>query len=69
VLAIALIIHNIGNIMKLQKLKIFLALVCLSSMAFLLGVPVIPKEKVEQILSANNQNVAAEVIEAADEQS
>jgi hypothetical protein len=50
--------------MKLQKIKIFFALVCLSSMAFLLGVPVIPKEKVEQILAANNQNVAADVIEA-----
>ncbi|VEP16176.1 hypothetical protein H1P_4150002 [Hyella patelloides LEGE 07179] len=33
-----------------------------------IGVPVIPKEKVEQILQANNQDVAADVIQAGDEQ-
>lgn len=51
------------------KIKVFTALVCIGAMALLLGVPVIPKEKVEQILQVNNQHIAADVIQADDEQS
>ena len=54
---------------KLQTIKIYIAMLCLGSMAFFTGVPIMPKEKVAKILQANNQNIAAEVIEAADEQS
>jgi hypothetical protein len=52
-----------------QKIKLYLAMICISFMAFFTGVPVVPKEKVEQILEASNQNIAAEVIQTVDEQS
>ena len=51
------------------KIKIFTALVCIGSMALIVGVPVISKEKVEQLLQTNNQHIAADVIQADDEQS
>ena len=51
------------------KIKVFTALACIGSMALLLGVPVIPKEKVEQLLQTNNQHIAADVIQADDEKS
>ena len=56
-------------ILVLGKIKVFTALVCIGSMALLLGVPVIPKEKVKQILQTNNQHIAADVIQADDEKS
>ncbi len=40
----------------------------IGSMAFLVGVPIVPKEQVEKILQANNQDIAAEIIQAVDEQ-
>lgn len=52
-----------------QKIMLYLAIVCIGSSALFLGVPVISKEKVEQLLKANNQNVAAEVLQTQDEQS
>lgn len=52
-----------------QKIKLYLAMICIGSMAFFTGVPVVPKEKVERILQASNQNIAAEVIQTVDEQS
>lgn len=51
-----------------QRAKLHLAMICIGSMAFFIGVPVVPKEKVEQIIRASNQNTAAEVIQAGDEQ-
>lgn len=51
-----------------QKTKLYLALACIGSMAFLVGVPIVPQEKVEKTLKANNQNIVAEVIQASDEQ-
>lgn len=52
----------------LKKLRFCLALFCIGSMAALLGVPVIPQEKIEQIIQAKNQDVAAEVEQASNEQ-
>ena len=60
-----------SEIVKLmcKKIKLYLVLLCIGSSALFLGVPVMPKEKVEQILSANNQNKAADVLQAQDKQS
>jgi hypothetical protein len=52
-----------------QKIKLYLAMICIGFMAFFTGVPVVPKEKLKQIIEASNQNIAAEVIQAVDEQS
>ena len=52
----------------LKKIKFCLALFCIGSMAALLGVPIISQEKIEQIIQSNNQDVAAEVEQASDEQ-
>lgn len=52
----------------LKKLKLCLALLCIGSMAALIGVPVISQEKLDQIIRANNQDVAAEVAQAPNEQ-
>lgn len=52
-----------------QKIKLYLAIFCISFMAFFTGVPVFSKEKLKQIIEASNQNIAAEVIQAVDEQS
>ena len=54
--------------LSIQKIKLSLALVCICSMAAIVGVPVLPKEKIEQITRADNQNVAMEVAQARDEQ-
>lgn len=54
--------------LSIKNIKLCLALVCVCSMASIVGVPVIPKEKIEQIIRADNQNVAAEVAQARDEQ-
>ena len=66
-----MIFKNKSNNMKstFDKIKIYLAMICIGTMAFLVGVPVVPKEQIDKILQADNQNMAAEVIEAADEQS
>ncbi len=48
----------------IKKIKLCLALFCIGSMATLLGIPVIPKDKIEQIIQANNPNVAVEVVQA-----
>lgn len=55
--------------LAVQKIKLYLVMICIGSMAFFTGVPVIPKEKVEQILQASNQNIAVEVNQTVDEQS
>ena len=52
----------------LKKIKFCLTLFCIGSMAALIGVPVISQEKIEQIIQAENQDVAAEVEHASDEQ-
>lgn len=52
----------------LKKIKFCLALFCIGSMAAIIGVPVISQEKIEQIIQAENQDVAAEVEQASDEQ-
>ena len=52
----------------LKKIKFYLALFCIGSMATLIGVPIISQEKIEQIIQAKNQDVAAEVEQASDEQ-
>lgn len=52
-----------------QKIKLFLAMVCIGAMAFFTGVPIIPQEKVAKILSANNRHLEAKVIETDCEQS
>ena len=53
----------------LQKTKLYLAMICIGSMAFLTGVPIISPEKVAKILQANNSDTAEDVIQAGDEQS
>ncbi|NEQ45014.1 MAG: hypothetical protein F6K00_16205 [Leptolyngbya sp. SIOISBB] len=52
----------------LKKMKFYLVLCCIGSMAGLIGVPIISQEKIEQIIQARNQDVAAEVEQASDEQ-
>ena len=52
-----------------QRIKIYLAMICIGSMAFFVGVPIVPKEQIDKMLQADNQNMAAEVVEAAEEQS
>lgn len=51
-----------------QRIKLYIAMICIGSMAFFIGVPIVPKEKVEQIIQASNQNTASEVIQTEDEQ-
>lgn len=51
-----------------QKIKLYLAMFCIGAMAFLVGVPVVPKEKVARIIEASRENVTVEVIQK-DEQS
>jgi energy-converting hydrogenase Eha subunit A len=51
-----------------QKIKLFLALICICLMAQILGIPVIPQEKLAKILQTNDRNIAADVIQAGDEQ-
>jgi hypothetical protein len=55
--------------LKLKKVKLYLAIFCIGFMAFFLGLPIVPKETIEKMLKANNQNIAAEIVEATDEQS
>ena len=52
-----------------KKIKLYLAMICIGSMAFFTGVPVIPQEKVAKILQAHNSDVEADVIQADNEQS
>ena len=52
-----------------KRIKIYLAMICIGSMAFFIGVPIVPKEQIDKMLRADNQNMAAEIVEAADEQS
>lgn len=52
-----------------QKIKLYLAMLCLGAMAFLTGVPIVPQEKVAKILQAHNSDAKADVIQASDEQS
>ncbi len=52
----------------LKKIQFCLALFCIGSMAALIGVPIVSQEKIEQIIQAKNQDVAAEVEQASDEQ-
>ena len=52
-----------------NRIKIYLAMICIGSMAFFIGVPIVPKEQIDKMLRADNQNMAAEIVEAADEQS
>lgn len=52
-----------------QKIKLYLAMLCLGAMAFLTGVPIVPQEKVAKILQAHNLDAPADVIQASDEQS
>ena len=52
-----------------QKIKLYIAMTCIGSMAFFVGVPIVPQEKVAKILQAYDKNSAEEVIQAADEQS
>lgn len=61
---------NQDRVMKLtlQKIKLYVAMFCIGSMAFLIGVPIVPQEKIDKILQANNLDTAAEVIQASDEQ-
>lgn len=56
--------------MKLSwlKIKLYLAMTCIGLMAFLVGVPIVPKEKVARIIQASNQNEITETIQAGDEQ-
>ena len=51
-----------------DKIKIYLAMICIGTMAFFVGLPVVPKEQIDKILQAERQNITAEVIEPADEQ-
>lgn len=52
-----------------QKLKLYIAMACIGSMAFFIGVPIVPQEKVTKILRAYDGDNAAEVIQASNEQS
>ena len=52
-----------------KKTKLYLAMICIGSMAFLTGMPIIPQEKVTKILQAHNSDVEADVIHADNEQS
>ena len=52
-----------------QRIKLYIAMICIGSMAFFVGVPIVPKEQVAQIIKASNQNATVEVIQAEDEQS
>ena len=52
-----------------QKIKLYIAMICIGSMAFFIGVPVVPQEKIAKILQAYDGDRAAEVIQADDEQS
>lgn len=52
-----------------QKIKLYVAMACIGSMAFFIGVPIVPQEKVAKILQANDRDRAAQVIQAGDEQS
>ena len=54
---------------KFKQVRLYLAMFCIGIMAFLIGLPIVPKEKIEKTLKANNQSVVVEIIEAADEQS
>ena len=51
-----------------KKIKLSLAMICIGSMAFFTGVPIMPQEKVAKILKAHNSDVETEVIQAGDEQ-
>ena len=52
-----------------QKIKLYIAMTCIGSMAFFIGVPIVPQEKIAKILQAYDGDRAAEVIQASDEQS
>jgi hypothetical protein len=55
--------------LKMKKVKLYLAIFSIGFMAFFLGLPIVPKETIEKALKVNKQNIAVEVVEAADEQS
>ena len=63
--------NNRGETTKLswQKIKLYIAMTCIGSMAFFIGIPIVSQEKVAKILQAYDGDRAAEVIEADDEQS
>ena len=52
-----------------KNIKQYLAMICIGSMAFFTGVPIISQEKVAKILQAQNSDVEADVIQADNEQS
>ena len=52
-----------------QKIKLYLAMLCLGAMAFFTGMPIMPQEKVAKMLRAHNLDKQADVIQASDEQS
>ena len=52
-----------------QKIKLYIAMTCIGSMAFFVGVPIVPQEKVAKILQAYDRDSVEEVIQASDEQS
>ena len=52
-----------------QRIKLYIAIICIGSMAFLVGLPIVPREQVARIIKASNQNTTVEVIQAEDEQS
>ena len=51
-----------------QKVKLYVAMTCIGLMAFFVGVPVIPEEKVARIIQADNQNEITETIQSSNEQ-
>ena len=51
-----------------RKTKIYLAMFFIGLMALFTGVPIIPEEKIEQILQAHNQDLASDVADVDYEQ-
>lgn len=48
-----------------QKIKLYLAMLCIGAMAFFTGVPIVPQDKVAKILQAHNSDTKADVIQAS----